>query len=257
MRARAFAVVASLALSGVVVLPLGVSAQIGRAPRPATGRTLDPIVPNAVPLPKEAPPISRALAYKRSRWAFESYTLLNSVQVPSGNGVSTQQSFGAGVHGDYRYTDNFSFTADLTSAAISNPTSTVSAEIGTRYAMLPLDRTVRPFFDLRGAYLRSYDAITSPGQVISSINSPDYTVTSRYGRGFGAGAGAGLEIALTHSLSMTTELVALRSRMTAYDSSNPVVIPQGSHFWTTTARYVLGFRYSPVRVAHLVQNPNS
>ncbi len=252
MRTRSFAVAVAASLA-LFAIPLALNAQIGRLPRPGSRGTVPP-TGSAPPTP-EAPVVAHAMELIQSRWSAESYSFLNSIQLPTSRGTSTLQTFGAGVHGGYRFTDNFAVTMDGTTANVGQPSNTASFELGTRYSPFPWQRNIRPFMDVRGAYMRMYDTFPiTPGQAIAST---DYTAISRYGTGLGGGAGAGLEISLTRSFALTTEVVALRSKMTSFESSAPTIIPNGTNYWATTARYVVGLRYAPVRTAHLKQNPTS
>ena len=108
MRTRALV---SLAL---LSLPMVVSAQIVQR-RPSTRTPAEP-----AGLPPAAPEVGRELAYKRSRWALEAYSLFSAVQVPSAGGATYSAVLGAGTHGDYRLTDLVAATADVTYANLSN-----------------------------------------------------------------------------------------------------------------------------------------
>lgn len=247
MRTRALVVIALLALPAIL------DAQ--RLPRPRIGRGTPP---QAAPLPPEAPTVARALAYKRSRWSGEAYSLITSVQIPTADGGSASYAnFGAGTHGDYRYTDRFSATVDLTVSALGSPVTTETAEIGTRFRPAPMDQALRPFFDVRAAYMHMYDLYAMP--IASSVSggglNHQFVQEARYSRGFGSVAGAGLEYSLTRSLSLTTELTAMRNRMTTYRLSGPANVPNGSTYWMTSFRYSLGLKFNPVRALYLAQNP--
>lgn len=247
MRTRAVVAIALL------VLPAGLTAQ--RLPRPPIRRGTPP---QAAPLPPEAAPVARALAYKRSRWSGEVYSLINAVQFPTADGGATSYTnFGLGTRGDYRYTDRFSATIDLTASALGSPVTTETAEIGTRFRPGPMDQALRPFFDVRAAYMHMYDLFAMPIAGSGSGLSHQYAQEARYSRGFGSVAGAGLEYSLTRSLALTTELTAIRSRMTAYRLIGPANVPNGSTYWMTSFRYTLGLKLNPVRALYLSQNPRS
>jgi len=251
MRTHAFLAIA------LFVSSADLGAQIRRRPR------LDPPTPTRpAPLPPEAVPVSRELAYKRLRWSAEAYSLVSAIQVPTGSGVTSRSTaVGAGTHGDYRYSSMFSATADLTASWLGGASNMETAEVGTRFSPLPWEQHVRPFFDLRAAYTRLYDTFAFGG--IGANGLPPVGVgaqsanETRYSRGVGGVAGLGFEYSLTNTLALTTELSAVRSQMTAYGLSGPANIPVGSTYWMTTYRYAFGLKFSPVRTLRLAQNPHS
>lgn len=249
MRTRALVVIALFALPAVL------DAQ--RLPRPRIGRGTPP---QAAPLPPEAPAVARALAYKRSRWSGEAYSLINSVQIPTADGGSASYAnFGTGTRGDYRYTDRFSATVDLTVSALGSPVTTETAEIGTRFRPAPMDQALRPFLDVRAAYMHMYDLYAMPTATSVSGGglNHQFVQEARYSRGIGSVLGAGLEYSLTRSLSLSTELTAMRNRMTAYRLIGPANVPNRSTYWMTSFRYSLGLKFNPVRALYLAQNPRS
>lgn len=242
MRARVVAFVALL------TLPVALSAQILR--RPPVGRNP---TPSPVPLPPTAEPVARALQYHQSRWSAEGYSLFTNVRVATPNGVANYTNVGAGTHGGYRFGDHFSGTADLTSSFDGSPTETQTAEVGARYAPAPFEQQVRPFFDVRGSYLHMSDTFFSANNTVSPVG--DYA-TTRYARGFGGIVGTGFEISLTNSFALSTELSAMRGRMTAYRVNGPADFPNASAYWLTQYRLALGLKYSARRVTALRQNPH-
>jgi len=137
------------------------------------------------------------------------------------------------------------------------PTITATAEAGARFHPLPWEQTLRPFFDVRAAYMYLYDEIVTPMGTSGRIGGANqqYYETGRYSRGFGSVLGTGVEYSLTSSLALTTGLSAMRGRMTTYRQSGPATVPTGSSYWMTSFRYTLGLRYNPVRALHLAQNP--
>jgi hypothetical protein len=54
-----------------------------------------------------------------------------------------------------------------------------------------------------------------------------------------------VEYGITNTLSLTSELLATHSRMTAHDVLAPTTQP---NYGLTTMRVVLGLRYNPVRM---------
>jgi hypothetical protein len=88
---------------------------------------------------------------------------------------------------------------------------------------------------------------------IGGLNQ-QFAEEARFSRGLGSVAGAGFEYSITRSLSLTTELSAMRNRMTTYRLTGPVAIPTGgSTYWMTLFRYTLGFKYNPVRALNMIQ----
>jgi hypothetical protein len=167
--------------------------------------------------------------------------------VPTGPDRSRYTSFGNGLRADYRYTDHWSATVDMTASYLFSPAITETGEVGARYAPLTLDHELRPFFDARLAFMHMYDSYQSG--VAPSINGG----FGRYMRGFGAASGAGLEFPLTQSLQLTTELSGVRSRMTAYRLTGG--LPTGTTYWMSAFRYSIGVQLNPISAMHLDQNP--
>ena len=249
MRSRAFVLIALL------TLPSEMTAQRIRLPRGGRGAT-----PQPAPLPPDAGPVTRALAYRRSRWSVEGYSLISSLQVPGAAGGATRYTTpGAGTRADYRYTEHFSATVDMTASLPFSSTTAQTAEVGTRYSPLAWDRELRPFFDVRAAYMRMYDmyAMPSTAAIVAGTSNQQFVEGGRYSRGLGTVGGAGFEYSLTRSLALTTELSAMRSRMTTYRFTGPATIPSGNAYWMTSYRYILGLKFNPVRAVHLTQNPGS
>lgn len=237
MRTRLVSFVALLAL------PVALSAQV----LPRVGRRP---TPEPAPLPPTGGPIARSLALQRSRWSMDGYSLFSNIRVPVGGTVANYAAFGGGTHAGYRFADRFTGTVDITSSQFGSPINASTAEIGTRFMPTPFDVEVRPFFDLRATYLYMSDNYNTPGAIGTNY------LTTRYGNGVGAIAGGGFEYFLTNSFALSTELTAMRGRMTAYASNNPTAIPEGTRYWMTTYRLALGLRYSQTRVGNLVQKPH-
>lgn len=242
MRTRALVLVASLAS---LSLPVGLSAQ--RMPRTGVRR---PPAAEPVPLPPAAEPVARDLALKRSRWSVEGYGMVSTIQVPTSGGIANYTTLGGGTHGDYRYSPAWSGTIDITASALNAPLNVETAEAGVRYSPFNWDEYFRPYVDLRAAFMRMYDYYT-PGLGVAQAADQDL----RYSRGFGAVGGAGFEYTLTNTLALTTGVSVFRNRMSVYRSSGPDVLPVGSTYWMTSARYVVGFKYNPVTALRSTQNP--
>ena len=243
----------ALLLTALLIAPAALSAQV-RLPRGTRGGT----PPTAAPLPPEAPIVAKALAYKRSRWSGEAYTLVTTFQVPNGAGTTTYTSFGSGTRADYRYSDHFSATVDLTASALGSPTISESAELGTRFRPGSIDQRLRTYVDARAQFVHLYDTPTLPstGAIVGGFGqNSQFVAGQRYSRGFGGVAGAGFEFSFTNSLALTSELLAMRDRMSMYRFNNPTSVPLASHYWMTSFRYTVGFKYNPVRSFNLAQNP--
>jgi hypothetical protein len=249
MRLRAVATFVLFAVPSVVL------AQAIRRPRTdprSAGQ------PEPASLPPEIAPVSRDLAMKRSHLSVEGYTLVNSVRAPGSGGVSNHSELGSGTHADYRVAQHFSTTLDVTTALFGGGGLGMSGtvEAGTRYSPLSWSSDLRPFFDVRAAYLRSYDSFVLPNTGAPGVggSAGEFLQEQRYGHGFGSVGGAGFEYTLTNSLALTTEFAGMRSRMTAYRLTGPATIPVGSSYWQTSFRYIIGFKYNRVTALHLDQN---
>jgi len=241
MRARVFVLIT------LVAIPATFTAQVRRP----TGRG-GAATPQPAPLPPEIPAVARALAYKRSRWATEAYSLVTSALLanPFG-GVSRYTSFGAGTRAGYRYTDRMSMTLDMTASMVGGAADIQTLEAGTRYSPASLESSFRPYVDVRAAFVHASDAVAP------LTNGPLGSGT-RYSRGPAAIAGAGFDYSLTPSLALTGGLSAGRGWMSTYRMTASAPDPgNGSTYWMTTYRVVLGLRFNPVSNLHLAQNPRS
>jgi hypothetical protein len=248
MRHRA-AVVALLALLAPSILV----AQRIRLPRgKATG-------PTVAPLPPEIPAVSRALAFRRSRLATEGYTMVSSMQLPTGTGTEQFTMIGAGTHAAYRYTDNFSATLDITSSLPTGTANSQTVEAGFRYSPMSLEARIRPFVDGRAGYARLTALVSEPTQeslVSNALGGPSLVYGSRYSRGVGGIAGAGFDFALTRSIAITSEMLAMRDRMSTYRWTGSSTAADKGAYSMTSYRFIVGLRFNPVRALHLAQNPN-
>jgi hypothetical protein len=229
-------------------LPAGLTAQ--RLPRP--GRRT---APAPAPLPPEIAPVSKALAYRRSHWSAEGYTMLSSIGVPVPGGTAGYTAFGSGVRGDYRLTEHFSFTSDVTTSFFTGP-SAETIELGGRYSPMGWDHRLRPFFDVRASYLRLYDSFNAPLGV-AAVGDPagEFVEEGRYSHGMGGVTGLGFVYSMTPSFSVLSEVLGVRARMTAYRMNGPADIPVGNNYWMTSFRYILGIRFNPAQLINAIQNP--
>jgi hypothetical protein len=198
-------------------------------------------------MPPEAGPIARELGYVRLRVSIESYPVLSFVQSSgfANGGSSTWASLGAGTRAEYRLTRFMSATLDLTSSMLGGPVDLNTAELGARFGRARTERRLEPFADLRAGY-----AAAMSSELGSYMNDPlGYPIPhgaygSRYSSGWGGVAGVGVEYGLTRTFSLTTELLATHSRMSAHDVLSTTAQPD---YGITSVRYVLGIRYNPVR----------
>ena len=234
---------AILALAAVL-LPAELSAQ--RLPPPRIGRR-GPARP--APLPPQAEPVARQLAYRRMRLSVETYPIVTYIR----DGVlSNWTSFGMGTRADYRVAPNVGVTLDFTSAFAGGPANVYTMELGTRLRPDRTERALYPFVDVRVGYARSY----SSGYVDVTGGGFGFPTSEEaglhYSSGVGGVAGAGAELALTRTLSLTTMASIMRNRMTTATFTGP---DRGERSYNLTLyRYTLGIRYNPVR---MIQVPGS
>ncbi len=245
MRIRMFVVAA------LVTSPMVLSAQIRRRP----GVTREPATQPAS-LPPEMPEVGRSLAYRRSRLSTEAYAAVSTLQLPAAPGLTTSSTnFGAGTHADFRLDEHFALTGDMTLSYAGDPTLVMTAEVGSRFTPRARGARTRPFVDLRAGYVYMYNTLAPDGTPGLGGSGQQYGQYLRYMRGFGGVTGTGFEYSLTNSLAVTTEVLAMRDRLTTYRSTSPTVIPTGSSFWVTSYRLTLGIRYNAARALMLSQNP--
>jgi hypothetical protein len=241
-----------LALVGLAVFPSLAAAQRAGLPRGRATR------PEPASLPPQAPPVAHALSYHRARWSAEAYSLVSSLQTPNVNGgASRYNTLGLGSRADLRVSNRFSVTLDATTSMFGGPATTRTGEVGTRFSPLDWNRRVRPFVDLRAAYMHLADSYATPSNPSGGVGGPNQQLVElgRYSRGFGTVAGAGFELSIAPSFAITNEISGLRARMTTYRLSGPTDVPPGASYWTTTLRYALGLKFNPTRVLQLAQNP--
>lgn len=221
---------------GALLAPVESTAQ--RLPLPGTR----PGPARPAPLPPQAEPIARNLAYKRMRLSVESYPLVSYVRAPlSGDGViSDWTTFGTGTRGDYRLNRNVSITLDLTSSFAGGPANVHTMELGTRLGRERSERTLYSFVDLRVGYVRSYRSLGG-----FAFPTGDDADVFRYSSGFGGLAGVGAEYALTRRFSVTAGAAMMRSFMTTHEFLGPQ--PSSRSYPLTLYRVMAGLRFNPVR----------
>lgn len=245
-----------LLLAALVSVPAALTAQIGRRGGGiATGAGQPPLP--GTPLPPQAPIVNQALSYHRSRWSAEGYTLISSFTTvdPTG-GRSQSNAFGSGTHADYRVTDHWSGTADLTAAFLGGSVTAQTAEVGTRFRPMPYNTNVRPYLDLRGVYTHIHDTFFLPTNSASTPLVGPGVVSSdvgRYSRGVGGMMGAGLDYTLTPTLALTTEFSAGRHRMDTYSLTGMMPVAGKNAYWMNVYRYTLGLRYNAATALHMDQ----
>lgn len=246
-----------LVLAALVSVPAVLTAQAGIGlPRPTRGGIQPPM--QGAPLPPEMPTVSKALAYHRSRWSTEGYTLISSIVTVDPTGGSTRtNAFGTGTRADYRLTDYWSATADMTAAFLGGSTTAETAEVGTRFRPLPFSADLRPYLDIRGAYTHVHDSFYLPTGNTVSLGGPnlEFSEIGRYARGVGALVGAGFDYTLTPSLALATEFTAGRHRMDSYHLTGMAPLPGHNSYWMNVYRYTIGLRYNAATALHLSQNP--
>ena len=244
MRARAVALIA------LVALPLGLSAQVTRLPRPSERTPTTP----AQPPSKEIPEVARALSYHRSRWSGEAYGMISAVRVPVvAGGITSYTTYGTGSRADYRITDQLSATADMTYSPLGGFASTQTAEVGARLSPWPAN-SFHPFVDVRGGFMNMSDRYSLP---IGQAGFPTQQYGDRYSRGFGGIAGLGVVYFARPSWALTFEGSATAHSMTTYRLTNAASLPTGTNYNLTSFRFAVGIRYNAVRELLLAQNPRS
>lgn len=239
----------ALGLLALVSLPAVVGAQVTIRPRGG----LTPTQP--AEKPTEIPAVARALALHRARWSAEGYSIVSAIQLPTGvDAVTNYTTFGAGTRADYRFSDRFSATVDMTASPFGSLQSSQTAEVGARLLPLPSSQ-IRPYLDLRGAFMNMSDRYALPVGTSSGFATPNQQYTQRFSRGFGAVAGAGAEMFVSNNFAITATVTGMRNRMTVYEISNASSLPVGSTYWLTAMRFALGFKYNPANTLNFAQNP--
>lgn len=222
-------------------LPAITAAQVRQPRRPVL-----PAPPIATTeLPPQAAVVNHALDYHRARWAVDGYMFTANYASPTGMGSTTQHTtVGSGTHGDYRLSPHFSVTGEVTSTYLFGPVTAFSGEAGSRYWVVSRASQLRPFVDLRGVYLRMSDQFDTPTATVGSSTPYGYSTYNRYSQGVGALVGAGVERTINNSFSVTTGLAALRTAMNTYRLEGAGQLPDHTHYWTTSVRFILGISYN-------------
>ncbi|HEX3866093.1 MAG TPA: hypothetical protein VHV78_05040 [Gemmatimonadaceae bacterium] len=255
MRSRILALIAALTIPVAVLSAQGgVRLPRGGVGRGGTGTTTE----QPTPLPPAAPVVNQALAYNRSRWSGETYSMINAAVVPSMTGAGTLRytTAGAGTHAEYRVTDHVATTLDLASTLPIGTSNSQTFELGTRYSPLDWSHRVRPFVDARADYTRMTDTFTGQAGTVGLLplggSNDDVIAGSRYSRGVGAVGGMGAEYSLTSRFALTTELAAVRNRMSTYQIAG-LGSGQTPAFWMTSYRFLLGLKFNPASTLHMAQ----
>jgi hypothetical protein len=235
-----------LAIASLLLLPAGAGAQLvpgGRIRRP---HPADP-----APLPPTAGPIARAVSYQRMRISVETYPALSFIQTSAfaNTGSSAWTTLGAGTHADYRVTRLASATLDFTSSVLGGPVHLQTVELGTRLHHERSERGVDPFVDVRlGYFAASAGTFGTVGNDPFGVPLGVGSSILQYSRGWGGIAGGGLELGITRTFSMTTELLAVRGRMTSHQLDGQFTADPS--FALTSLRLTLGLTYNPVRTLY-------
>jgi hypothetical protein len=198
------------------------------------------------PLPPQAGPVAREMAYKRSHLSFETYPILSYIEAPAYTGIgalSAWTTVGMGSRAAYSFSRYASATFDVTSSFIGGPAYTQTAELGTRIEPPRSERRLYPFLDTRVGYISTYSRGLGAYDDLNIVPQPGYG-GSRYSSGFGAIGGLGLECALTSAWSLTTSGSVARNRMTAHDFQGAQ--ETNRNYDMTMLRYTLGLRYNRV-----------
>jgi hypothetical protein len=223
-----------------LLLPAALNAQRIPLPRPRPARP--------APLPPQPAPIANDLAYRRMHLSIESYPMISYFHAPgyASNGLMPSwTTFGIGTRADYRLTRNLSATMDMTSSFLGGPALVQTAELGTRVGRERSYAKFYPFADLRVGYVGAFTS--NPYSIDGIYGGPTQqgSVVASYSHGFGGIGGLGMEYALTRMVSLTTELSIMQSGMKTHAFDGPVITDR--HFGMTSARYILGVRFNPVR----------
>lgn len=203
----------------------------------------------AAPLPPQAPVIANEMRYVRLPISAESYTFISYIQSPTAaNALTEWGTLGVATRLDYRFSQHFSATGDITQSLFGGPVVTGTFELGSRFHLVRRDSEsrTRPYLDARAGYMYSYE---------SYLFSPDPTAVSpsafratRTGNGVGIVAGAGSEYSVSRTLSLTTGMWGTRSRLNAARTSGFQPTPAiRESYYVTTYRLALGLKWNPVR----------
>lgn len=224
--------VALVALLAVVAVPSPLDAQFRRPTRRP---------PPSIPadLPPAAPAVEKALAYKRTRLAIETYPLINVMHAPALGG--TWSTVGAGSHAEYRLTPWVLASLDITASAWGHPSRSETAELGMRILTDRFDSRTRPYADARAGYIHTYD----PSFVRGSGSLPGLASD-----GFGGVIGGGVHRDLSDSFSLTTGASIMHGRLW---STGPFSVSSSYAF--TSYRFTVGLRYNRVRQVHTAAQP--
>ncbi|HEY6220519.1 MAG TPA: hypothetical protein VIV65_10710 [Gemmatimonadaceae bacterium] len=234
MRARSI-------LSVALLLPAALSAQV-------VSRRIGGESPAR---PKELPPqsgaVARDLYYRRTKLSLESYPMLSYVNAPGfAENISSWAAFGSGVRMLYAVKPTFLATLDMASSYLGGPQYLTIVEAGFRARTYNADRIINPFVDARIGYQVSAESYGT--EVPGSFTAVPLTqVHSRLANGIGGVVGAGMDYSLSSRYELTTEALAIRTRMHQYSS---YYFSSGSSFapYTMTQyRFTIGLKYNIFR----------
>jgi hypothetical protein len=233
----------ALIIAALLIVPAAADAQ--RIPMRSRPRTAE--------LPPMPGSVAREMSYKRLPYSLETYPMM-SFFTTSGTPAGRDGSWTAGGTGtrlDLRVAPATSITLDLAASFLGAPTSTQTAELGTRFRPdrpVTSERRYFPFIDVRAGYVSSMQSAIGTVVVDPWTGGTPVGPGSRYSQGFGGSVGAGLEFALTRMVSVTTAAGMMRSSMRtrSLDASQPSI-----HYTMTERRVVAGLRFNPVRAIEM------
>lgn len=221
-----------------LLLPSVLTAQLRPRPRIAPG-SADPSIPQ--PMPPQAEPVARVVAYQRLRLAVESFPLVTHVRAPGlrdAGGFPSWTSVGTGMRADYRIDRRWAAVGEYTGAWAGSPMVLHTLELGTRFRPVRLEGRMQPFIDARGTWALAYRRQFAVAEEYGS------GIDSRAMRGLGALGGVGAEYSLTPTWSAVAGTALMYSRvssMSAFDERTRTV-------GLTTVRLSLGMRYTRTRL---------
>jgi len=245
-RVRLSPLVACAALGALtLVLPSIGQAQI-------IGRRLPPIgtppPTRPAPLPPQPSKIRRDLAYRFSKFSYETYSLFEVTQTDryvSDSAATAYGMWGEGARLNYRYKPTFTVTMDVASAFIGGPFMLSRFQLGGRFHPERLEYHVRPFVDVRASWAHTYDSYAEPidNTFTTAPSSFRYAAGRTQSNGPGAFAGLGMDYSLARNFALSTEFGFAYHRMGDVSSGGSYL---GSRwdYNATSATLMIGVKYT-------------